>query len=510
MKWCPGFLFVVVVVLSPSCWAPARPDSSIPIERVILEKKSDFYAIDFDIYKEKVNHLPVGVFDSGTGGLTVLDALLEYDEHTNESNSPGADGVPDFRLEKFIYLADQANMPYGNYYSENKTPLLIEHIIKDTQFLLSNKYYPSATSEFFKTDKEPVKTIVVACNTATAYGMDNIRAFIEKSQSNIYVIGVIDAGAKGALDVFRKDESGSIGVLATVGTIASGGYEKTLRRLIEESGYSGRIDIFNQGGHGIAEAVDEERDFIDRELRAPRQSYRGPSWDDPHYTIDKALLDVYNFDEKGLLCDASEVDDCRIIQLNSPENYVRYHLVSLLERIRSTPDAQPLKALLLGCTHYPYLTIEIRKVLRELYDYQEDGQYTYRYVLSPGVKLIDPAKNVAQELYSHLSTNQSFNPDGDMFASEFYISVPNISNLNVRTDSAGRFTYEYKYGRVPGELQEYVKVVPFSRETISDETFHRLEEVVPTTYKIISHFNRFSPKTSHLRANSEKSLVNRL
>ena len=77
--------------------------------------------------------------------------------------------------ESFIYLADQANMPYGNYSKENKVDLLKEHIIKDTQFLLGNKYYFDSNDASVNTDKQPVKAIVVACNTATAYGKEYYR-----------------------------------------------------------------------------------------------------------------------------------------------------------------------------------------------------------------------------------------------------------------------------------------------------------------------------------------------
>ena len=62
--------------------------------------------------------LPIGVFDSGTGGLTVLEAMLSLDAYNNTNGLPGADGKPDFNSEFFEYLADQANMPYGNYAAE--------------------------------------------------------------------------------------------------------------------------------------------------------------------------------------------------------------------------------------------------------------------------------------------------------------------------------------------------------------------------------------------------------
>jgi glutamate racemase len=96
-----------------------------------------------------------------------------------------SDGIPDFEKEYFIYLADQANMPYGNYPSLGKTDLLKEHILKDVQFLLSNKYYQLPGDQEYKTDKLPVKVIVIACNTATAYGMEDIEKFLLKAKLDI-------------------------------------------------------------------------------------------------------------------------------------------------------------------------------------------------------------------------------------------------------------------------------------------------------------------------------------
>ena len=93
-------------------------------------------------------------------------------------------------------------MPYGSYALENNTPLLIEHIMKDVQFLLGERYYQSAGSRDYLNDKSPVKAIVIACNTATAYALDTVRAFLEDAGLDIGVIGVIDAGAKGAFGNF--------------------------------------------------------------------------------------------------------------------------------------------------------------------------------------------------------------------------------------------------------------------------------------------------------------------
>lgn len=474
-----------------------------PMVNAILVDTSSFYYVDFANYDASDPSLPIGIFDSGTGGLTVLDALVRYDEHDNRSSAGGRDGIPDFSKEQFIYLADQANMPYGNYYSENKSDLLVEHVLKDAQFLLSDKYYTAASAPQFLRGKQPVKAIVVACNTATAYAKEHIEALIDKSGLPIPVIGVIDAGAKGALDVFGKNEAGAIGVFATVGTIASKGYENTLLKLKAELGYTGNIQIYNQGGYGVAEAVDQEPAFINYQANEPREDYRGPSFDHPQYPIERSLMDVYRFDFAGhnMLCDASVGGDCNVLQLNSPENYVRYHLVSLMEQMRKTADAQPLKALVLGCTHYPYLTNAIRNILDELYNHQQNGTYVYRHLMRPEIHIVDPAENVAAELHAYLQGNELFNAQGSIDSSEFYISVPNVNNKQVETDGAGRFTYAYKYGRDAGDIQEYVKVVPFSRRNIPAETIDRMDETIGETFRLIRIFSNHNTKTSMLPEN---------
>ena len=317
--------------------------ADMPIEKAILKEKDNYYYVDFKRYSKVSSSLPVGVFDSSTGELTVLEAILNYDGNNNEKKEPGADSKPDFINEKFIYLADQANMPYGNYYATGKSDLLIEHIIKDAQFLLSDKYYANDTATNYSTGKQQVKTLVIACNTATAYGKKYIEDFMEKTGINIKIIGVIDAGARGALELFDKTEDGSIGVMATVGTIASKGYANTLIDFKNKLGYSGDIQIYNHGGYGIVEAVDEEPDFIDRKATALRDSYRGPSLDNAEYRIDKSLMDIYNFDfdHQKMLCDSKNTDDCNALQLNSADNYVRYHLVSMMEKIRKHPMQNP-------------------------------------------------------------------------------------------------------------------------------------------------------------------------
>lgn len=470
------------------------------IVSAIIDNKDNFYYTNFADFNYKDNTLPVGVFDSGIGGLTVLDAIVNYDYNTNSNHKKGTDGLPDFEKESFIYFGDQANMPYGNYSEVNKVDLLKEHIIKDAQFLLSNKYYTTPDDLVAKTDKKPVKVIVIACNTATAYGKEYIEEFIKKSKLDIKVIGVIDAGARGVLETLQKNEDGIIGVLATVGTISSKGYSNTILKFKEQLGYTGNIEVFSQGGLGIAESVDEDTNYFNKNLTQPREDYKGPSLNG-QTKIDKALLKVYNFnfEKSKMLCDSKNVDDCSAIQINDAENYVRYHLVSLLEKIRASKTKNKLKAIVLGCTHYPYLTTEINTVLQELYDYKNDVEtYVYRDFMAEKVQLIDPSANTAKELFEYLSAESLFNPNGNSASSEFYVSVPNKDNKSSQINNEGSFLYDYKYGRTAGEIQEYTKSVPFSRNTISDDILNRLNNKIPKIYQLIHVFNSINKKTEFI------------
>ena len=470
------------------------------IVSTIIEDKDNFYHIDFNNYPSQDTSLPIGVFDSGTGGLTVLKAIVNYDQNKNESHETGSDGALDFDKESFIYLGDQANMPYGNYSKENKVDLLKEHIIKDAQFLLSNKYYSDALDQTINTDKKPVKALVIACNTATAYGKDYIEEFVKKANSNIKVIGVIDAGVRGTLASIKNDEDAIIGVLATAGTVASKGYHNTILKMKDEMGYTGNIEVFSQGGIGIAEAVDEDPNYFNKNLEKPRKDYKGPSLKGD-VKIDKTLFDVYNFDfeDSKMLCDTEKSDDCSILQINDAENYVRYHLVTLLEQIRLSKTSNKLKSIILGCTHYPYLTDELDVILKELYNYKgKDGKYLYRNFMVENINLIDPAVDTAKELHEYLKLEKLFNPNGNIKNSEFYISVANKDNTNNKIDEDGRFPYDYKYGRNANEIQEYVKVVPFSRNNISDDILTRFQKQIPYVYQLMQNFNNANDKTKSL------------
>ena len=126
---------------------------------------------------------PIGVFDSGVGGLTVARALLE--------------ALPN---ETLLYLGDTARLPYGT-----KSPQTVaRYTRRNVAFLV----------------EQGVKAVVVACNTASATALDAVA-------TPVPTWGVIEPGARAAAAAAR----GRVGVIATESTIASGVYPRSLRRL---------------------------------------------------------------------------------------------------------------------------------------------------------------------------------------------------------------------------------------------------------------------------------------
>jgi glutamate racemase len=440
--------------------------------------------INFAFAQERSkNNLPIGVFDSGTGGLTVLEAMLNLDAFNNKTGKPGADGKPDFEKEYFQYLADQANMPYGNYAAENKTRLLQEHVIKNMDFLLKNKYDISQADASYK---QGVKMLVLACNTATAFALPEVQDFVKNSNTNVPVVGVINAGVKAALAYQAAHEKGTIGVFATAGTVASDGYPKTLRTMAKQLGME-EPSIVSQGGFGLADAIDRDYSFFDEKAAGYRKDYKGPSVVNTVYRIDTALLNIYNFNKSNnkLLCEYDDKGRCLDVQLNDPENYVRYHLVCLFERMRAQGISKPMNTLILGCTHYPFMRDTISNVLHELYNLKLNGSYPYRSVIASHVELIDPAVETAKEAYIEMRKSMLSNSVSKE-TNRFFITVPNTALAEVKLQQDGWFTYDYKYGRNAGENKQFVKYVPFDNKNISEATYERLKQALPKVYSAVT------------------------
>lgn len=132
------------------------------------------------------NEKPIGVFDSGVGGLTVLKEILKVVPHEN-----------------ILYFGDTARVPYG----PRDLDEVRRFVFKITSFLC----------------EKDVKLIVVACNTSTAAALDDL-----KKEFDIPIIGVVEPGARTAAYTTKNR---IVGVIATEGTVKSGAYDREIAKL---------------------------------------------------------------------------------------------------------------------------------------------------------------------------------------------------------------------------------------------------------------------------------------
>jgi glutamate racemase len=137
-----------------------------------------------------MNNKPIGIFDSGVGGLTVAREIMSL--------------LPE---ETIVYLGDTANLPYG----EKSADIIQGYSVANTDFLL----------------KYDIKVLVVACNTASSVALEYL-----KTNYDIPIIGVIEPAVKGALYATRNK---TIGVIGTNRTIKSDVYAKTIHKLENDS-----------------------------------------------------------------------------------------------------------------------------------------------------------------------------------------------------------------------------------------------------------------------------------
>ena len=491
------------VMLLATCTGPgdrATKREAGSLVDVVAQGKSALLAVSFDRYAAGTHELPIGVLDSGIGGLTVLAAILQVDAFNNATHQPGPDGRPDFDDERFLYLGDQANMPYGDYPSEQKTDFLRELILRDVVFLLGERYWPAATAATPRHDKPPVKAIVIACNTATAYGLETVTAAVKKWQLPVPVIGIIDVGASGAVRALAAQNSqGAVAVLATVGTCQSKGY---LRAIAQKAGEAGirPPTVIQQGCLGLASAIEGDPSYSRLAETAATTDYRGPAVGSQAAPIDPSLLGQYGFAPAGLL---GQADQPATWRLNSVENYIRYHTASLMETYRRSGNSEPISAVILACTHFPFYEDEIAASLGRLRNFREpNGGEPYRNLLSESLFFIDPAELTARQLYETLVRAGLLLAQRDasvLAVDEFYISVPNAALPGVKLAEGGGFTYEYKYGRNPGHFEwEYVKRVPMSSENLSPAVRETIRTKMPAVWSRLVTFSQRSPRTRDL------------
>lgn len=253
---------------------------------------------------------PIGVFDSGMGGLTVLRAL--------------AARLPQ---ERFVYLGDTARLPYGTKSAET----VRAYALQATHLLLS----------------EGVKMVVIACNTASSVALEALRDAL----SPVPVIGVIEPGARAGVGATRNKR---IAVLATEGTVRGGAYANAIRRLMCDA-------VVIQQPCQVFVALAEEGWAETRATAAAVEDYLGPLFARPdapdtvvlgctHFPVLAAAIQRHVGDgitlvdsaettagavadalaERNLHArDASEAQSIRFFATDSPERFARIGAIFL-------------------------------------------------------------------------------------------------------------------------------------------------------------------------------------
>ncbi len=476
-------IVILLLIFFPSCKNQIKvSDQKYQIVSEIGNNTESPFYLSFLNYPKERNKLPIGIFDSGTGGLTVLNTIFQMDQYDNASKNIGVDGLLDFNSEKFIYLADESNMPYGRYDSEGKADFLRELIIKDVRFLLGKDYYNSPSDYKAQTDKQEVKAIVIACNTATAYGLETVQKAIQDWGIDVRVIGIVDAGSKAVLQAMENPSSKVIGVLASEGACSSQAYPNSIVENYVKIFGDENVAVIQQAGIGLAGAIDGDLNYIDPNASNPRdaKSYQGPDIEHLKYPLDLSLWEAYNFEVKGLLTLYDDEGQLIHAQLNSVTNYIRYMVTHMMENIKTDYTDKALSRVILGCTHYPYFEAQIQEHFLYLKSLNEE----YDQLINADIQFVDPSEALAMELYEFLKSNDLWG-DSKNEDSQFYISVPNPLLVKNTINEKGEFPYDYKYGRTLNSNLQYVKVVPFSDEWIKETIQSRMESNIPYTHKMI-------------------------
>ncbi len=235
----------------------------------------------------------IGIFDSGVGGLTIAKEIIKL--------------LPQ---ENIIYFADNLHNPYG--------PAPLDEI----------KSYVDAITGYLVEERQ-CKAVVIACNTATAAGLDTVRGKYE-----VPIWGAVEAAAR---EANQRTKTGRLGVLATEGTVNSGIYSDSLKRL-----------------------------------------------NAAHQVFSVAAPDLVTLVEAG--------------DFNSPrmEEAAKGYLVELM--------ASNIDTLILGCTHFAYLTDVIQKIV------------------GPGIDIVYPGERIALEIKEFLAEKRLLNQQPEVGVKEFWSS----------------------------------------------------------------------------------------
>lgn len=248
-----------------------------------------------------MDNRPIGIFDSGIGGLTIMSEI--------QDQLPGED---------ILYLGDTARVPYGSRSKETVTQYALE----------SSRYLT----------KKGIKALIIACNTASALALDEVKAEI----SGIPVFGVIKPGARAAA---KATKNKVVGVIGTEATVRSQAYQRQVRKHIRDAEIIGIgcplfVPIIEEGWQNSSMATLTAQTYLSGfdqheidtlilgcthypALRATIQRVMGAKVRlvNPAYETAKEVKHVLT--EKGMLSDRLEGGEVQFFVTDAPERFQR-------------------------------------------------------------------------------------------------------------------------------------------------------------------------------------------
>lgn len=307
-------------------------------------------------------YVPIGVFDSGLGGLTVARALSE--------------GLPQ---ESILYVGDTKRCPYGP-----RDQAEVRDFAREIAGWLVGRN---------------VKMIVIACNTATAASLE-----VLQHELSIPVIGVIEPGARAAVKATR---TGTIGVLATQGTVQSKSYVRALQKLDPDA------HIIQCAAPRFVQLVEETLAHAHRNAGCTARA-------------------ACNLSAAGTAAAPSATHAARTSELFENDRAKRI-VQETLEPLRG----QAIDTVVLGCTHFPLLATQIQQVL------------------GPDVVLVNPAEETVRCIQHTLSKL------GELADKGAHASAAANASASAQTSEVPSLASQYRFATTSDKVDEFAHAGAF-------------------------------------------------
>lgn len=485
--------FTIIFILS--CHRITTNKKLIPISEKSLNDSTSIFYTDFDSYKTlSLDTLPIGIYSSDLEGFYLLDKLLLADNVNNISGENKPDQIRDFAGENVQLVVDMANSPYNYYLTENNKDYLRELIVKNVLFLLGDKYYIRSSDKVPYGIKNRCKIIILGSGFTEYLSSRDINDLLSQSNSGVKFVGVVESTMKSIFQPFEEQhvkDSISVGVLTTSELSTHDVYGNSIRSYQKSLPYKTFIKILTQNCSGLSEALSGNINFVDSTIHTPRESYMGPAIGEGDLDIKLSLLNLYNFDfSNNHILFAKNDDKYTVLQLNSPENYVRFYLVNLFEQLRKSKEQVPLTSIVLAGAQYPLFIDLLNQVVKEISEYQKNGRRIYSHLISPYFKFVDPFMCCANECYNILREDDLLALRTSRGKIDYFKSVPNFTVDTENLNDRGDLSYKFKYLR-PHGLEDETTVFVFStKDNTKGAEFEFIKTNVPFVFnKLTNKFN---------------------